>query len=561
MKKQKEANKLKKNLSFNIKLKINFEDEEKDSLKKNIFPPLNPSFLYLKEIKNKKKLNIKTEENLKKFNKSIKISEKKFELLKTEIENYHSKPSKSFIKINKDYLKKYNNNEPKLYLKNDTILLKNKKSYSNIFLTEPKKEIKKSKSNKNIIKSYKSKNINSSKNNYLFFENEIIKKKYNISLKKEKFLMLVDLKENKISSLNQQIIEMKKAIKLFKNNFLFNYNEYTKFLYKTIKNESSINNNFIIIINKIKNEIEKIKLKIKEKKNELIILKNWFVLFIALKEKIKIENIKIDNYKKYKIDLMFENENDFIHQFEYLCNYNIDLLNNLNKLKKKNIDLNRNLKNSNEIYLIENKFLLNEIETKEKFLIDLKNKNFKLMNERNNLLQNLNKNNNYYDKFSINSSISKKIFIIFKILNFYNNENKIIEFEEIKKNDIFLYLLFIEKIINIILNKIEYYKLNNFISYSFIIKDIYKITKKNKIKMFQENKNLKLEKMNKKNIEKHNKLFYLPNKRINFFYKYLMIKKLQIENNKKNKIEKKKLLNTNYSNQNVFQKIDKILNL
>ena len=50
MKKQKEANKLKKNLSFNIKLKVKFEDEEKDLLKKNIFPPLNPSYLYFKEM-------------------------------------------------------------------------------------------------------------------------------------------------------------------------------------------------------------------------------------------------------------------------------------------------------------------------------------------------------------------------------------------------------------------------------------------------------------------------------------------------------------------------------
>ena len=551
---------LKKNLSFNINLKIPLENDENNLLKKkNFFPPLNPSFLYLNEIKKKNKINIKTEENLKKFNESIKISEKKFEKLKDEISKHHTKPSKSFIKLNKDYLKKYNNYEKKLYLKNDSFLLKNKNSNSNIFLTEPKKEIKKSKSNKNIIKSYKSKNIISSKNNYLFFENEIIKKKYKIDLKKERFLMLVDLKENKISSLNQQVIELKKTIKLFKNNILFNINEYIKFLSKTIKSESLINNNLSIIINKIKNEIEKIKIKIKEKKSELKILKNWFVLFVALKEKIKIENINIDKYKKYKIYLMFENETDFINQFEYYCNYNIDLLNNYNKLKKANFDLNLNLKNSNQIYLKENKFLLSEIEMKEKILIDLKNKNFKLTNERNNLLQILNKNKNYWNKFSINSQISNKITTIFKNIHLFNIENKT-DFEEIKKTDIFLYLVYIEKNINIILNKLKYFKQSTFYLYSFIIKEIHKINKKNKIKKFQENKNLKLEIINKKINEKNKKLNYLPNKRINYFYKNLMIKKSQIENIKKNKLEKTKLLSTKYSTQNIFKKIDNILN-
>jgi hypothetical protein len=39
-----------------------------------------------------------------------------------------------------------------------------------------------------------------------------------------------------------------------------------------------------------------------------------------------------------------------------------------------------------------------------------------------------------------------------------------------------------------------------------------------------------------------------------------MIKKSQIENIKKNKLEKAKLLSTKYSTQNIFKKIDNILN-
>ena len=230
---------------------------------------------------------------------------------------------------------------------------------------------------------------------YLIFKN-------NIGLKRGLLLQTNDFNSNKIQKVDDQIKSLNDNNRM-EEYFLSKFNEYIK---KLFFEKDMQNNKDIILCEHIYNLRSQIKM-LENKKRKLIKEKNiyirWMILQIQIKEKILnlphyYKNLLNDEYKKgkikneeiilkYKNNIIYKNPEEMIEQLKKYEDENINLINELDKIKSDIFALKNELE-------IENKNLLNNIYI-EKIINKSKIKQ-KLM-EKYNTLKNkmviLNKNN------------------------------------------------------------------------------------------------------------------------------------------------------------------------
>ncbi len=374
-------------------------------------------------------------------------------------------------------------------------------------------------------------------NEYINKTKELSLMKYTLEIKKEKINRLIEDNISHMHIVNNTIQTVNNINDLFVKQIYWKYNEYLRKLERQTKEEIYENNNLIKKVELKKREIQEIELKIKKIKLKKENIQRWLFLQIQVKEKLlsipnyyililddsnknvlkklNIEQSKIDKIKSYKNNIIYENFEDFIHEFkkmeentlQNITNYN-NIRYEINKIKEDNQDLFNHEKKryQYEINLIkDNKeilenlkhiFINNSIKT-TKFEYIKNFKNSSLTSRNNSKNKNINQfflNNsvkipkcylfNILSKECLTGKAPKigkypkiyiKIFNIFK--NILNNYDKNYSFENHKNNfckvgntiesKMLSMLECIEEFINYLINKNKNYKKNNILYMQF----------------------------------------------------------------------------------------------
>ena len=173
--------------------------------------------------------------------------------------------------------------------------------------------------------------------------------KYNIDIKKEKYLQMKNIKESQLSVINkteEKILHLKNVII---NNYDDNYAKYLRFLNNTLEKENQISYDFHNDVIILKNDISRLNTKISkliEKKYKIL---KWMELLIKVKEKIKI-------VPKYYFDILEENDFYKIYKFkDKIAKTSIFFMNNFSSLITESIKSDKNISESqsNEITINE----------------------------------------------------------------------------------------------------------------------------------------------------------------------------------------------------------------
>ena len=381
-------------------------------------------------------------------------------------------------------------------------------------------------------------NNNKSVSEFIIKTNNIAKEKYEIELKKERLANLIDIKENNLNLVKSRIKAIKETKDLFENKFLDNFNEYIKHLNILIKNEQKELMEIEERKKNVKNDLHYLEIKIYEKQRELTHLHNWFLFFIEVKEKKRNININMEFIDRFKQKLIFNTPEDFLESINFLSKSNLRLLHTYNNIRDKIYKLELYRESWFKENLKLNDFIIKEFENKEKLLKELKKNNILLNNEKKYYQILINKSRkswlvNLYSKIS------------HKIVNLHQNiieQNKklhyisIINDEEKITNLGMLYN--IEKLIDEILNRINKLNIgkNGELVKNALIK--LRINKAHNEKIELERK--RIEEMNKRNIEKANKIYFIPHRKIDKYYSRNIINKLKRNKSKENNIKNKK---------------------
>ena len=440
---------------------------------------------------------------------------------------------------------------------------------------EKEKSFQKNNLNKQIFN--KSIIHNESVKKYIINTRKLILEKYIQFYKKERINRITEDYQTKIGNINDKLDFLKESKSLLILKFLNKFNDYIKKLYIKIENEKNLNKQYIKKINLLKYEINKINNKIKINKNNKDSLDRWMYLQIQFHEKIKtipnyyyqiinneydknnpnnLNKNEINKIKLYKKNMIYKTGEEFLNKLKEFENKNLFLINIYNNLRKSIKELLNELNSLNFENKKNNENFYYILELKIKIINDLKARNLILENK----IKKLNKENepiNYHIKRSLSLNMNIKP----KLKQFQlKNENLILHSQlynkicEIEKNVIHLipkqkiksYKILKEsetvemlkklKTIEISLIQLIYINKKYKIFYSKEIeKIIYKIDKERKIKKNKIQREFlknKINELKKSILERSNKIYFLPKKKVEMYNKPL---KKYIKLNKTNK--------------------------
>ena len=300
--------------------------------------------------------------------------------------------------------------------------------------------------------------------NYMEGMEQYIKGSYTNKLTFEKEKIISEEIRNENLYINDKMSMLKKSKKLYQDLFLNKFNDYVKFLSKTVDKYDKFDYLLVNEIIVLQKKIDKLKKRI----NTLLESKKIYNKFIILQIKLKKKTIKLPEYYEfilnhnlqeginhcvgfldevgvkeiygYKKNIIYKNFDSFNYQYKAYENENRKLLIKLGILQKEIISLNDEKKEVS----IEGKKLVkyfnDKIQEKLKEKSDAINKYQSLINEKNNLLKDIKytftKINNHDKKsknkrtsifmrdFNTNDLITKKSTSNNSNMTFMNNNNK-----------------------------------------------------------------------------------------------------------------------------------------
>lgn len=409
---------------------------------------------------------------------------------------------------------------------------------------EHKKFIKRNNFSHNLESKLRMKNFinHESVSEFIIKTNNIAKEKYEIELKKERLANLIDIKENNLNAVKTRIKSIKETKELFENKFLDNFNDYIKHLNNLIKNEQKELMEIEERKKNVKNDLYFLENKIYEKQRELTHLHNWFLFFIEVKEKKRNTNFTIDYMERIKKKPIFNTPEDFIESINFLSKNNLRLLHSYNNNRDKiyKLELYRDSWYKDNLKL--NEFMIKEFANKEKLYRELEKNNILLNNEKTYYQSLMNKSRKNW-LVNLNCKISQKIMFLHQntieqnkklhYINILNEEKKLSNIEMLYN---------IEKFVDEILSRIN--KLNNGKNGELVKNALIKlrINKAHNEKIELERK--RIEEINRRNIEKANKVFFIPHRKIDKYY-YHNVKNRLSRNKSKENIKNKSSLKIN----------------
>ena len=444
----------------------------------------------------------------------------------------------SFRSKNKDNKEKYspNINKEEITNRNVRTLFLNKLKFS-----KKNKEIKKHIMNetdgylfnKQNFSYSRYRNSDSSSIEYIDKLHEYLVFKNNIGLKRELLLQTNDFNSNKIEKVDDQIKSLNDNRKM-EENFLSKYNEYFKSLF--IEKDMQDNKDIILCehIYNLRSQIKMLENKIKKVIKEKNIYIRWMILQIQIKEKMLnlphyYKNLLNDEYKKgrikneeiilkYKNNIIYKNPEEMIKQLKKYEDENINLINELDKIKSDIFALKNELE-------IENKNILNNIYIEEiinkskikqklmekyntlknkKILLNKNHSNLSLSNIKNNSFNNI-KHSKLYEKIKLlkNNIIGEK-----QKINHVNKKTEESEMVEM--------MLEIELAVHECLSKQKQYLQAYNDKFEEEKGKLEKYKRIEKIKAHQRDMHYKNIKLKEKINQKAQKIYILPKKKINW---------------------------------------------
>ena len=255
-------------------------------------------------------------------------------------------------------------------------------------------------------KAHRSKDLS----NYMVSMDQYIKGTYTNELMAEKEKILSEEKNNDNLYLNSKISMLKNTKKLYQDLFLNKFNDYVKFLTKTVDKYDKVD---YLMVNEILSLQKKIDY-LKKKINSLLESKKTYNKFIILQIKLKKKTMKLPDYYefilnhslqesiehcmgvldeegvkkiyKYKNKVIYKSYDAFNYQFKSYENENREHLTKLGILQQEinrlNFEKKEVIKEGNNI----EKYFNEKIREKSQEKSEVINKYNSLLNERNNLL-------------------------------------------------------------------------------------------------------------------------------------------------------------------------------
>ena len=255
-------------------------------------------------------------------------------------------------------------------------------------------------------KAHRSKDLS----NYMVSMDEYIKGTYTNELMAEKEKIISEEINNENLYLNSKISTLKNTKKLYQDLFLNKFNDYVKFLTKTVDKYDKVD---YLLVNEILSLQKKIDY-LKKKINSLLESKKTYNKFIILQIKLKKKTMKLPDYYefilnhslqesiehcmgvldeegvkkiyKYKNKVIYKSYDAFNYQFKSYENENRERLTKLGILQR---DINRLNFEKKEVIKEGNnieKYFNEKIREKSQEKLEIINKYNSLINERNNLL-------------------------------------------------------------------------------------------------------------------------------------------------------------------------------
>ena len=255
-------------------------------------------------------------------------------------------------------------------------------------------------------KAHRSKDLS----NYMVSMDEYIKGTYTNELMAEKEKIISEEINNENLYLNSKISTLKNTKKLYQDLFLNKFNDYVKFLTKTVDKYDKVD---YLLVNEILSLQKKIDY-LKKKINSLLESKKTYNKFIILQIKLKKKTMKLPDYYefilnhslqesiehcmgvldeegvkkiyKYKNKVIYKSYDAFNYQFKSYENENREHLTKLGILQR---DINRLNFEKKEVIKEGNnieKYFNEKIREKSQEKLEVINKYNSLINERNNLL-------------------------------------------------------------------------------------------------------------------------------------------------------------------------------
>ena len=255
-------------------------------------------------------------------------------------------------------------------------------------------------------KAHRSKDLS----NYMVSMDQYIKGTYTNELMAEKEKIISEEINNENLYLNSKISTLKNTKKLYQDLFLNKFNEYVKFLTKTVDKYDKVD---YLLVNEILSLQKKIDY-LKKKINSLLESKKTYNKFIILQIKLKKKTMKLPDYYefilnhslqesiehcmgvldeegvkkiyKYKNKVIYKSYDAFNYQFKSYENENREHLTKLGILQR---DINRLNFEKKEVIKEGNnieKYFNEKIREKSQEKLEVINKYNSLINERNNLL-------------------------------------------------------------------------------------------------------------------------------------------------------------------------------
>ena len=392
------------------------------------------------------------------------------------------------------------------------------------------------------------KNSELAKSRYMNDFNMYLTNKLHFKTKAEKLKILLENDQEKIEQLNNKINALKRDFSGFNDTFYHKFSQYVKEIYNNKETEKERNNTYIEQLIILKNTVNILQAAVNKIKNNANSFNHWLYLQICLKEK-KIslpqsykdileskdedKDSLINKYgeelfnhvKKYKNNIPYQDADEFLNQFDFYENKNLELLNKYHVLRteirdketEKNIlekyyDFEKYEKEFNELLnskmKVYNKlkFENNNLEEHKQILIAKKykvkinennttKKHSKIYNKTQQILSNIKSLSNYtFKKEAINKTSIRKI-----------SEQQLILFNLSK----------IEIIIDILVKKNKSYK-EIYPEKMYELKILLDREKKY-IKNIEQLNNIKMqyEEERRKIIKKYEKILILPTHKIN----------------------------------------------
>ena len=392
------------------------------------------------------------------------------------------------------------------------------------------------------------KNSELAKSRYMNDFNMYLTNKLHFKTKAEKLKILLENDQEKIEQLNNKINALKRDFSGFNDTFYHKFSQYVKEIYNNKETEKERNNTYIEQLIILKNTVNILQAAVNKIKNNANSFNHWLYLQICLKEK-KIslpqsykdileskdedKDSLINKYgeelfnhvKKYKNNIPYQDADEFLNQFDFYENKNLELLNKYHVLRteirdkenEKNIlekyyDFEKYEKEFNELLnskmKVYNKlkFENNNLEEHKQILIAKKykakindnittKKHSKIYNKTQQILSNIKSLSNYtFKKEAINKTTIRKI-----------SEQQLILFNLSK----------IEIIIDILVKKNKSYK-EIYPEKMYELKILLDREKKY-IKNIEQLNNIKMqyEEETRKIIKKYEKILILPTHKIN----------------------------------------------